>query len=158
MTKRSILVVDDEDIILVSLGRDLGLDQYDVQTAASGEEAMRKFREGNFELIISDFMMPGINGLELLKWVKAHDPNIVFIILTGYGDSVSTLQILENGADEMLLKPCDTDELLLRMGRCLKTRDALRRLKTLEEGPLLCDNCATPLTTVGQGAAVLTTD
>lgn len=145
MMKRSILVVDDEDIILLSLGRELGLDQYDVQTAASGEEAMRKFREGKFELVISDFMMPGINGLELLKWVKAHDQNIGFIILTGYGDAVSTLQILESGADEMLLKPCDTDELLLRMGRCLRTHDALRRLKVLEATPPLCRNCGQPL-------------
>jgi DNA-binding response OmpR family regulator len=149
MMKRSILIVDDEDIILASLGRDLGLDQYDVQTATSGEEAMQKFRAGKFELIISDFMMPGINGLELLKWVKAHDQHIVFIILTGYGDSVSTLQILENGADEMLLKPCDTDELLLRMNRCLNTQDAMRRLKILEKTPPRCGNCSATLAQTG---------
>lgn len=149
MRKKSILVVDDEDIILASLGRDLGLDQYEVHTAVSGEEAMKKFREGKFELIISDYMMPGINGLELLKWVKAQNPHIVFIILTGYGDSVSTLQILENGADEMLLKPCDTDELLLRMDRGLRIQEALRRLSTLEETPPRCSICSAPLAPVG---------
>jgi DNA-binding response OmpR family regulator len=158
MKKKSILVVDDEDIILLSLGRDLGLDQYDVQTASSGEEAMKKFREGKFELIISDYMMPGINGLELLKWVKAQNPYIVFIILTGYGDSVSTLQILENGADEMLLKPCDTDELLLRMDRCLRIQDALHRLYTLEENPPRCSTCAAPLTETAPGTAPLPAD
>lgn len=153
MKKKAILVVDDEDIILASLGRDLGLDQYEVHTAASGEEAMQKFREGRFELIISDYMMPGINGLELLKWVKSQNPYVVFIILTGYGDSVSTLQILENGADEMLLKPCDTDELLLRMDRGLRIQEALRRLDTLEENPPLCSVCAAPLAKSGPGSS-----
>lgn len=153
MRKKAILVVDDEDIILASLGRDLGLDQYEVQTAGSGEEAMKKFREGKFELIISDYMMPGINGLELLKWVKAQNPRIVFIILTGYGDSVSTLQILENGADEILLKPCDTDELLLRMDRGLRIQEALRRLSSLEENPPRCSVCSAPLLPVGPESA-----
>jgi YesN/AraC family two-component response regulator len=144
MKKRSVLIVDDEDIILASLGRDLGLDIYRVETASSGEEALEKLRQGKFDLVISDYMMPGINGLELLKMVKSNDPHIVFIILTGYGDSVSTLRILENGADEMLLKPCDTDELMLRMDRCLRIQDALRRLECLEELPL-CGACGASL-------------
>jgi len=145
MKKKSVLIVDDEDIILASLGRDLGLDIYEVKTASNGDEALERFREEKFDLVISDYMMPGINGLELLKRVKSIDPHIVFIILTGYGDSVSTMQILENGADEMLLKPCDTEELMLRMDRYLRIHDALRRLECLEESLPLCSACGAPL-------------
>lgn len=146
MKKKKILLVDDEDIILASLGRELGFDLYEVKTASSAEEAMQRYREeGGFDLVVSDFMMPGVNGLELLKWVKAHDPFVAFFILTGYGDAVSTLQILENGADEMLLKPCDTDELLLRIARALQVQGDLRRLREYEESPRLCSACESTL-------------
>ena len=141
MKKKSILLVDDEAIILATIGRDLSFENFDIDIASSAEEALKKTNNNSYDLIISDFMMPGMNGLQLLKAVKEKDPLVVFFILTGYGDSISTLEILEAGADEMLLKPCDTDELLIRIDKDLKRQEIFIKLKEYEEKLPICCVC-----------------
>ena len=70
--------------------------------------------------------MPGIDGLEVLRQARQQAPDICAIVLTGYGDLSSAIEALRQGADDYLLKPCDSDELLLRVFKCLQKQDAER--------------------------------
>ncbi|MCJ7604040.1 MAG: response regulator, partial [Desulfobulbaceae bacterium] len=83
--KKKILIVDDEELILNSLGLELKGEGYDVSLAANGEKGIALLRENYFDLIITDLVMEGLNGLEVLKAAKEIDPEVAVVILTGYG-------------------------------------------------------------------------
>ena len=85
-------------------------------------------REAQYDLVITDLMMPGIDGFGVLKAVKDMAPLTSVIILTGYGDMRSAIDALRLGADDFLLKPCDIEELVFRIRRCLERRSLLQRL------------------------------
>lgn len=141
MLKKSILLVDDEEIILNALGRDLEHNGYVVSLASSGEEAISRLREKNYDLVVTDLVMTGMDGLQVLKESKKVDPDIGVFILTGYGDMDSAIDALRLGADDYLQKPVDTDELLLRIDRCLEKKEALRKLKIYETIIPVCCVC-----------------
>lgn len=116
--KPSILHVDDEagvrKIVLRALGKD-----YECMVAGSGTEALEVFKSGDIDLVISDFNMPGMNGLELLKALKAIDPNLKVIILSG-GLTTEQMQTLrEAGAVAILEKPFDCNALKAAAGAAL---------------------------------------
>ena len=132
MLNRKILLVDDEKSILKSSCKNLEHAGYEVTTAEGGEEAITKLQAGHFDLVITDLAMPGIDGLRVLKEAKKQeDQNIGAIILTGYGDMTSAIEALRLGADDYLIKPCNVDELLLRVERCLEKMDAFKKNKEL---------------------------
>lgn len=138
---KSILLVDDEEVIRKSFGEDLSDGGYTVSTAESGEAAIEKLKNNHFNLVVTDLMMEGINGLQLLKEVKEVDPEIVVIILTGFGDMTSAIEALRLGADDYLLKPCKTEELLIRISRCLERQEANRKIKFYENILPVCMYC-----------------
>ena len=139
--KKAILLVDDEQIILDSLQRDLGGEGYLVVTAASGDEAIAKLQDGVFDLVITDLVMSGTGGIEVLAAAKRIDAEICVIIQTGFGDMTSAIEALRLGADDYLLKPCDSEELLLRMARLLEKKEALAKLKIYEDILPVCMYC-----------------
>jgi len=141
MKSKSILLVDDEEIILNSLGRDLEQEKYHVSLAARGEEAIAMLREKKFDLVITDLVMDGIDGIQVLKEAKKIDSNIGVFILTGYGDMTSAIDSLRLGADDYLQKPVDTDEMLIRIDRCLERREALRKIQVYEKIIPVCCVC-----------------
>jgi PAS domain S-box-containing protein len=124
-----ILLVDDEVVILAVLARELRLKNYEVSIATGGEEALGMIRSSRFEAIITDLDMPDIDGISVLKVTKQFTPQTCVIILTGYGDMNSAIDALRLGADDYLIKPCDTDELMYRLDRCLEKKDLLAQLK-----------------------------
>jgi len=125
-TKASILVVDDEKIILESFARDLGAEQHLVVTAVSGgEEAIAALEVKQFDLVITDLMMPGVDGFQVLKASKKLAPLTSVIILTGYGDKQSAIDALRLRADDYLEKPCDIDELIFRINNLLERQKKL---------------------------------
>ncbi len=128
MVEAKILLVDDEQIILDSLARELSQEGYRPVCMANGREAIRLLEQEHFDLVITDLVMPEIHGIELLREIKQKDPSVHVVILTGYGDLSSAIEALRLGADDYLLKPCDTDELLFRVSRCLEKRSLLRQL------------------------------
>jgi two-component system OmpR family response regulator len=87
--------------------------------------------------------MPGMGGIKWLSKVKKFNPDIGSMILTGYGDMNSAIQALRLGADDYLLKPCDTEELQLRTLRCLKNREAHQKVKFYENTVSACSYCKT---------------
>ncbi|MBW1704353.1 MAG: sigma-54-dependent Fis family transcriptional regulator [Deltaproteobacteria bacterium] len=111
MAKTKILIVDDELIMRESLAGWLERDGHHMETAASGEEALLKLKDTRFDILLVDIKMEGISGLEVLKQVKASDPDTAVVMITAYGSISTAIEAMKNGAFEYLLKPFDPDEL-----------------------------------------------
>jgi YesN/AraC family two-component response regulator len=110
---KRLLIVDDEETLTYSLYQTFINAPVDceVVTAASGEEALKRFAEKSFDLVITDLEMPGIKGLELLSRVKSQKTNTQVIIITAYGSDEKEEQAYELGADYYLEKPFDIWEI-----------------------------------------------
>ena len=102
MKRKSLLLVDDEQTILNSLSRELADAGLEVTPAPSGEEAIARINNGCFDLVMTDLLMPGLDGFQVLKAVKQRDLQTMVIILTGYGDKESAINALRMGADDFL--------------------------------------------------------
>ncbi len=136
-----ILIVDDEKSIRLSLADELEDEGYSVSTAANGEEAFEILKENAFDLVITDLMMEGIDGIEVLKKAKILDPVISVLILTGYGNLETAIAALRLGADDYLLKPCEINELLLRVKRGLEKREMQKKIALYENIFPVCAGC-----------------
>ncbi len=99
MKKKSLLIVDDEQIILDSLARELTSAGLEVTTAASGEEAVARITTGLFDLVTTDLLMPGLDGFEVLKAAKQRSLQTIVIILTGNGAMESAIDALRLGEE-----------------------------------------------------------
>jgi PAS domain S-box-containing protein len=128
MTEISILFVDDEKLIRNSFARELRAEGFKVTAVADGREAIDELEKGRFDVVITDLMMPGIDGFGVLEAVKKHFPQTSVIILTGYGDLRSAIDALRLGADDFSLKPCEVNELVFRIRRCLEKQSLLKTL------------------------------
>lgn len=123
MTNRSILLVDDEEIILKSLGHLLEKEGYKVSLADSAETGLELFQEDKHPLVITDLIMNGLGGLELVRLVKSMKPETQVLVITGCGEHSPTINAMENGADGYLLKPCERQELLQKVADCFNKLD-----------------------------------
>jgi len=125
----SILFVDDEEIIRKSFTRELQMERFAVTTVASGNEALNALEDRQYDLVITDLMMPDINGFDVLKAAKklAHLTSV--IILTGHGDMQSAIEALRLGADDFVRKPCEIEELVFRIRNCLERKQAEEALR-----------------------------
>jgi DNA-binding response OmpR family regulator len=123
-----LLVVDDESSVRSSLREILEQEGHEVVTAASGEEALSKLREGRFDLILVDLKMEGIDGLEVMTEAKQLTPDTVIIMLTAYGTLDSAIGAIRQGAHDYLLKPCNVDEIVASVETGLAKRwSSIRR-------------------------------
>ena len=130
--KHTILLVDDDDLILKGTGIYLKKKGYQVTTADSGEKAVDLLNNNVFDLVITDLVMDGIDGIQVLKKAKERNPEIMVIILTGHGDLSSAIDAIRLDADDYLLKPCHSTELDFRVSHCLKQQVLKRELKQAE--------------------------
>ena len=127
-----ILVVDDEATQRELIGGFLKKQGHGVLLAAGGAEALARVRETQVDLVLSDFKMPGMSGVDLLQGVKAVNPEIPFILMTAYGTVETAVQAMKDGAADYLTKPLDLEELLLRIGRVseqMRLQTAVRDLQ-----------------------------
>ncbi|MDI7277442.1 MAG: hybrid sensor histidine kinase/response regulator, partial [Anaerolineae bacterium] len=130
-----ILVVDDELGIREGCRRALTPLGHQVDVAADGEEGLRLLQAGRYDLVLLDVRMPGIGGMELLGKIRAHDPDAVCIIITGYASIDLAIQAIKQGAYNFISKPFDTDALILAVNQGLERRRLTmegRRLRALE--------------------------
>jgi DNA-binding response OmpR family regulator len=141
MHNKSILLVDDEEIILNSISMDLRQENYDVTLATSAEEAISLLKDDKFDLVVTDLSMSGMDGIQVLKETKKINSLTGVIILTGYGDMISAIDALRLGADDYLLKPCESEELVIRLSRCLEKQAALQKVKFYENILPVCVYC-----------------
>lgn len=138
---KSLLVVDDESIIRNSLARDLTIAGLAVTTAADGEEAVALINSSAFDIVVTDLVMPGLNGLQVLEAARQRRLTTIVVILTGNGVMESAIDALRLGADDFLQKPCDTDELLYRIASCIVKQDMQRKIAMYEDFLPMCCYC-----------------
>ncbi len=130
MTHR-ILVVDDEAVSRKGLGALLSAWGYDVEEAADGQEALDKAVASSPAVVITDLVMPRLDGLGLLRALQAEVPFATVIILTGHGSIESAVGATKQGAYDYLTKPVDTDRLRLLVQKALEKGAALREVTLL---------------------------
>ncbi len=141
MSNKTILLVDDEAIIRKTLAGKLMDEGFTVLSAENGAAALAYLATTQINLVITDLMMEGMSGIEVLEAVKAHNPEIAVIILTGYGDLTSAIDALRLGADDYLLKPCDLNELLFRMHKSLEKQSLKQMVQLYEDILPICLDC-----------------
>ena len=125
-----ILIVDDEKMISSVLARRLSLEGYDCLTAENGREALSYFYKDDLSLIISDVRMPEMNGLDLLKNVKAVRPNMMFIIMTAYPEVDMAVQAIRLGVNDIILKPVDFELLVFSVKKALEQKKMEEELES----------------------------
>jgi len=110
--KVNILVVDDEQIILDSIRKLLRNEEYSVYTVLSVDDAFEEIKKTDISIILTDLMMPEIDGLEFMQMVKKDNPKIPVIMVTGYATINTALQATQLGAFDYIAKPFSKKELL----------------------------------------------
>lgn len=131
--KDRILVVDDDKIIVESLVEFLQLEGYDATGAASFAEAVKALERRPYQLVISDVSMPDTDGFELLRLIRQRYPEIVVIMITGYGTIESAVEAIKMGAYDYLTKPIIDDEIRLVIERALKQQALIRENQSLRQ-------------------------
>jgi DNA-binding NtrC family response regulator len=106
-----LLIVDDERAILVALRGLFTKEGYEVETATSGEEALRQIETGRFHVVITDLSMDGVSGMQVLERARGFDPDLAVVMMTAHGSEKAAVQAMKLGAVDYLPKPFDNDEL-----------------------------------------------
>src|SRR6202158_2666117 len=130
MSSGSLLVVDDEQSVAVTMGAILEMDGYDVTISTTGADALAKLRENIFDLVLTDLRLDDTDGLTIVTEVGRVQPDTLAIILTGYASLESAIKALREGAYDYLIKPCDVDELRAVVARGIERRQLGLQLKT----------------------------
>ena len=131
-----ILVIDDEEGIRAGCRRALEPEGYIVETAATGQEGLRRFREGNFDMVLIDVVLPDMRGVDLLAPILEKDPDVVCVVITGYATVELAVQAIRSGAYDFLSKPFTADVLRMTVAQGLERRRLTleaRRLQKIEE-------------------------
>jgi signal transduction histidine kinase len=129
----SILIVDDEKVIRDFCVRALG--EYRISQAGNCYEALKVFERERNDLVLSDVMMPGENGIDLLRWIKEIDPTASVIIMTGFTHKEVLLNALREGADDFIVKPLNLLQLRTTVAKAISRKhlkEELAHLKRLD--------------------------
>jgi len=121
-----ILIAEDEQITRKHIASTLLAEGYHVDAVGNGLDAHRKVKADNFDIVIADIKMPGMNGLELLAKIKEESPGTDVIIITGFGSIGSAVEAMKNGAFDYIPKPFELDELVLKVNK-LRDRKSLQK-------------------------------
>ena len=127
MTKKRVMLVDNEEGLCRMMEAVLSDNGYQVSAFTRSFEAAESFQAGQWDLLVTDIKMPGMDGLELLQKVKQKDPAIPVIMVTAYATVEMSIQALRKGAYDMLTKPFEPEELLYRV------KNALQHTRLMEE-------------------------
>jgi DNA-binding NtrC family response regulator len=128
-----LLIVDDENAMRLALKALLSKEGYQVETAASGEEAVRRIETGSFHLVITDLSMHGVSGMQVLEHARRADPDLAVIMITAYGSEKIAVQAMKLGAVDYLPKPFDNDEVRMVVRRVMDTVELKRDHRRLLE-------------------------
>ncbi|MBN1904238.1 MAG: sigma-54-dependent Fis family transcriptional regulator [Deltaproteobacteria bacterium] len=132
MAKAKILVVDDESKIRESFSDILGLEDFDVDAAQNGEEAINLIEEDFYDVALIDLNMPKVDGMEVLKYLVDHSIDTIGIILTGYATIRTAVEAMKAGAFDYLAKPVKMEEVIMVINRALEFRDIKRENVSLK--------------------------
>jgi DNA-binding response OmpR family regulator len=150
----TILVVDDEPIVRDVIVRYLTRDGFTTLEAADGEDARRLIETGNPSLVVLDLMLPGVDGLELCRWIRSRS-DLPVIMLTARGEETDRIVGLELGADDYVTKPFSPRELSARVKTVLRRSHATAvTAERLEFGDVVLDAASREVTKGGQAVAL----
>lgn len=116
-----VLVVDDEDILIRCYQRILGAANHQAVYVRSGADALKSIEASRFDLIILDYLMPEMNGMEVLRHIRETQPDVRVIMVTGLDKVETQLRAKELGVFDYLAKPFDPDDLKRAVDRALTT-------------------------------------
>ncbi len=117
-----ILIVDDEENICWVFKKALGKKDFQVDTAANGEDALRKIQDNDYLAVFTDIFMEGMTGLELLKRVKKNNPDIKIVVMTAQDTMNNTIEAMRLGAYDYISKPFDFDEIFALVDKALASQ------------------------------------
>jgi DNA-binding NarL/FixJ family response regulator len=131
MYKPSILIVDDEESIRVSLENILIEENYFVKTANNGLMALEMLQNDHYDVILTDIVMDDMTGVELLKKIKDGFPEILVLLMTGYSSIDTAVEAVRLGASDYLIKPFTYKVMLSSITHCLENHTTVRKNKSL---------------------------
>src|SRR3972149_11074106 len=123
-----ILFVDDDVSMQAAVSKLVSLLGHEIDVASDGIEGLFKFKENNYDLVITDVRMPKLDGKDFLKKVKNLDKNAVIVVLTGYGSVTSAVELLKLGAYDYLEKPINFEEFEMTLNRALEKKQIENQL------------------------------
>ncbi len=132
-TKGRILIVDDELVVRDSLGKWFTSEGYQAKPVAGAREALAAVQEAEYDVVLLDIKMPGMDGMELQSRLREADPDLTVVIMTGYASVDTAVQALKHGAYDYITKPVDPDELSHLVANALEHRRAKREVVRLRE-------------------------
>ena len=130
-----ILVVDDDELVRKTLSVLISSLGYQCHVGADGLEAVEVLKSTKVDLVLSDIIMPNMDGIELLKYIIRYYPDTDVIIATGYSERTSYADVIKAGAIDFIKKPIDQAELEAKLARALRERNMIRKLEELS----MCD-------------------
>jgi len=125
VSKGQVLIVDDEEAIREVVATLLETQGYVCSAVGNGLEAVERLKKNSVDLVLSDMLMPQMDGLQLLSWLRSHDPEIPMIMVTAMHDVSTALEAIRHGAYDYILKPFEKDQLFLSVRRALEHRRLL---------------------------------
>jgi DNA-binding NtrC family response regulator len=132
MPGHKLLIVEDDKKMREALHQIMRNEGYIVESAQSGEEALRRVKEKGFDMVLSDIKLPGIDGIEVLKAVRKYKPDISVVLITAYGTVDSAVRAMKEGAEDYVTKPFDMEEICLVVKKVIEKRNLVTRNIILE--------------------------
>lgn len=127
-----ILIVDDDQGVRDALAEYLASLGYEVTTAENGEDALNKYRKGDFDIILADLIMPKVDGMELLKRIREVNDDVIFLMITGHPSIGTAVESINRGADDYITKPFHLEDVKIRIEKAIEKRTLKGRLKTAQ--------------------------
>jgi DNA-binding NtrC family response regulator len=121
MEKTKVLVIDDEKVVLDSVNKILADEGYDVETNLSGREGLKEALNSDYDIVLTDIMMPDIGGMKVLRDIKRKKPSLPVVMITGYASVKSSVQAMKLGAADYVEKPFTPDQLIKAVDTALET-------------------------------------
>ena len=133
MSGPKVLLVDDEQDFVETLAERMEVRGYTVETASDGNEALDRAAGGGFDAVFLDLAMPGLDGIETLKRLKAIDPELQVILLTGQATVRKGIEAMKLGALDLLEKPADIKQLMAKIEEATNNKAMLAEERVMEE-------------------------
>ena len=122
---RRVLIVDDEPAMRLAVQEALTRKGYEVGLASNGREALGALSKASYGMVISDMLMPGMNGMELLREIKKTSPHIPVLLITAFGTIESAVEAVKEGAIDFILKPFTLEALEETVDKAFRTMEAV---------------------------------
>ncbi len=129
MSNKNVLVVDDDPVILDLLATNVEAFGFECVKAEDGNVAVEKLENGDFSIVLTDMMMPNMDGMQLLQHIRANYPLIDVIVITGYDHTFTYTDVIKAGASDFISKPFDSDELQAKLNRVVREQKLIRQLE-----------------------------